>query len=142
MDDQLNDSATSRPNNSENIGSWGGPWSYPQQPQMPQYPDQNTPMPQYSYPPQQYGYPQQPNTYYPQPVYPQQSYFPSQKTNGLAIVAFILSFFISILGIILGHIAIRDIRLTGERGDGLAWTAITIGWVCLILQVLILIQIL
>lgn len=61
------------------------------------------------------GYPVQPN--------------PSEKTNTLAIVALISAFFISVLGIILGHIALSQIKKTGEGGRGLALAGTIIGYV-------------
>jgi len=53
----------------------------------------------------------------------------------MAIVALILSlagFIIGVsapVGAILGHIARRQIRETGEDGDGMALAAIIIGWI-------------
>lgn len=52
----------------------------------------------------------------------------SAKTNGLAIAALVSSFFISLLGIILGHIALNQIKTTGEGGRGLAIAALVIGY--------------
>ncbi|MGY3381199.1 hypothetical protein ACVWYS_003156 [Arthrobacter sp. TE12231] len=58
-----------------------------------------------------------------------QGYAPaSAKTNGLAIAALVSSFFISLLGIILGHIALNQIKTTGESGRGLAIAALVIGY--------------
>ena len=53
----------------------------------------------------------------------------SAKTNGLAIAALVSSFFISLFGIILGHIALNQIKTTGESGRGLAIAALVIGYV-------------
>lgn len=50
-------------------------------------------------------------------------------TNTLAIVALIASFFVSIVGIICGHIALGQIKRTGERGRGLALAGTIIGYV-------------
>lgn len=61
------------------------------------------------------GYPPQPN--------------PSEQTNTLAIIALISSFFISVLGIVLGHIALSQIKKTGEQGRGLALAGTIIGYV-------------
>lgn len=54
---------------------------------------------------------------------------PPQRTNGLAIAAFVLAFFFSLLGLILGYVARSQIRESGEGGAGLALAAIIIGWV-------------
>lgn len=80
-----------------------------QQPQPPQQPA--PPAPGYL---QQPGYVQQPQ---------------GGKTNTLAIVAFISSFFVHILGIILGHIALSQIKRSGEGGRGLALAGTIIGYV-------------
>jgi len=51
--------------------------------------------------------------------------------NTLAIIAFIASFFISIAGIIMGHIALGQVKKTGERGRGFALAGTIIGYVSL-----------
>ncbi len=48
------------------------------------------------------------------------------KTNTLAIVGFILSFFVSIAGLICSIIARKQIRETGEGGSGLALAGLII----------------
>ena len=69
-----------------------------------------------------------------QPQYQQGYGAPAQpRWNVMAIVAFIASFFISILGIILGFIALSQIKRTGEQGRGLALAAVIIGFVALAL---------
>lgn len=50
-------------------------------------------------------------------------------TNTLAIIAFVLSFFVSIAGIICGHFALRQIRETGEAGREFALAGVIIGYV-------------
>lgn len=73
-----------------------------------------------------------------QPQYQQSYGAPAQPGwNVLAIVAFIATFFISILGIILGFIALSQIKRTGEQGRGLALAAIIIGFVALALGIII-----
>ena len=47
----------------------------------------------------------------------------------MAIVGFILAFFISVVGVILGFVALSQIKRTGEQGRGLAIAAIIIGFV-------------
>jgi uncharacterized membrane protein len=60
----------------------------------------------------------------------------SDKFNVLAIIGFIASFFISIVGIVLGFIALSQIKRTGERGRGLALAAIIIGFVAIVLSII------
>lgn len=50
----------------------------------------------------------------------------SDKYNTLAIVGFVLSFISSIIGLILSIIAYRQIKETGEKGNGLALAGIII----------------
>ncbi|MGO3042460.1 DUF4190 domain-containing protein [Ancrocorticia populi] len=45
----------------------------------------------------------------------------------MAIAAFISSFFIAIVGVILGVVALNNIKQTGEKGTGFAWAGIIIG---------------
>ncbi len=51
------------------------------------------------------------------------------RTNTLAIVALILSLTVSLGGIICGHIALSQIKRTGEGGYGLALAGTIIGYV-------------
>lgn len=80
--------------------------------------------PSASYP--QGAYPPGP---YPPAGYPYGFYPPAQTTNVLAIVGFVASFFVGLAGIICGHIALSQIRRTGEKGRGLALAATIIGYV-------------
>lgn len=52
----------------------------------------------------------------------------SEKYNTLAVVAFILAFFVSIAAVVLGHIALSQIKRTNERGWGLAVAALCLGY--------------
>lgn len=54
---------------------------------------------------------------------------PVQKTNTLAIVALVLAFFVQIAAVVCGHIALSQIKKTGEQGRGLAIAALVIGYV-------------
>ncbi|MFI6233561.1 DUF4190 domain-containing protein [Micromonospora sp. NPDC050784] len=90
-------------------------------------PPATQPMPGYAppgYAPQGYP-PQYPGYGYPQPP----------KTNGMAIAAFVLALlgFTSCItapvGAILGHVAQKQIRLSGEGGAGMAKAAIIVGWI-------------
>jgi hypothetical protein len=49
------------------------------------------------------------------------------RTNALAIAAFASAFFIGVTGVILGFIALHQIKTTGERGRGLAIAALVVG---------------
>lgn len=54
-----------------------------------------------------------------------------RQTNPLAIVSFVSSFFISLVGIICGHIALSQIKKSGGKGRGLALAGTIIGYVSL-----------
>jgi Domain of unknown function (DUF4190) len=56
-------------------------------------------------------------------------YTPAPRTNVLAIVAIILGFLVPIGGIITGHIALSQIKKTGEAGHGLALAGTIVGYV-------------
>ncbi|WP_341718895.1 DUF4190 domain-containing protein [Micromonospora sp. FIMYZ51] len=77
------------------------------------------------YPPPQPGYPP------PQPGYG----YPQRQTNSMAIVALVLSLIgigsciTAPIGAIMGHVAMRQIRETGESGEGMAKAAIIVGWI-------------
>lgn len=72
---------------------------------------------------------------YPQPMYHPGYGYPQPKTNSLAIAALVsslLGFMLCVtapVGAILGHVAQKQIRETGEGGDGLAKAAIIVGWI-------------
>jgi hypothetical protein len=59
-----------------------------------------------------------------------------QKTNTLAIVGFILSFFVTVAGIIVSVIALRQIKQTGEGGHGFALAGLIIGIVGTVIWVI------
>lgn len=64
---------------------------------------------------------------------------PQEKWNVLAIVGFIVAFFVSIVGAVLGFIALSQIKKTGEKGRGLAIAAIIIGLVWFVINILMII---
>jgi hypothetical protein len=110
------------PGGSGGYGSQGGSGDYPP-------PGGQQPYGQPGYGQQPYGqqgYGQQP---YGQPGYGQDPYGQQRKpgTNGLAIAALIVAFFIGLLGVILGLVAKSQIKKTGQGGDGLATAAIVVG---------------
>ncbi|MCI0155578.1 DUF4190 domain-containing protein [Leifsonia shinshuensis] len=82
----------------------------------------------------------------PQPLPPQQPQQPQYGAyqqpqpagyNTMSIVAFILAFFVSIVGIILGFVALSQIKRTGEQGRGLALAAVIIGFVEVAIGILV-----
>ncbi|BFU42206.1 DUF4190 domain-containing protein [Krasilnikovia sp. MM14-A1004] len=98
------------------------------------------------YPPQAYGqqpqYGQQP---YGQPQYGQQPYgaqpyaqpyAAGQSTNTMAILALVFAFVFSPAAIVLGHVAKKQIRETGEGGEGLATAGLWLGYIFTILPLL------
>lgn len=82
------------------------------------------------------SYQQPPQPSYQQPAY--QSYQAEMKppTNILAILGFVGVFIWSLVGIVLGHIALSQIKKTGESGHGLALAAVIIGYARLALEFL------
>lgn len=70
-------------------------------------------------------------------IYSQQNYSqqgfaqqPQQnKTNTLAIISLVTSFFVGLVGVICAHIALRQIKRTGEGGKGLAIAGLVIGYI-------------
>ncbi|MGR2753054.1 DUF4190 domain-containing protein [Agromyces arachidis] len=61
----------------------------------------------------------------------------SQKTNVLAIVSLVSSFLIPLVGIITGHIALSQIKKTGEQGRGLAVAGLIIGYVLFVVGIIV-----
>jgi hypothetical protein len=84
-------------------------------------PESVTPPPAPAAPPAQPTYPA-----YGQP--PAAGYY-APPTNTLAILALVLAFVIAPGGIICGHIALSQIKRTGEGGRGLAVAGLIIGYV-------------
>lgn len=63
--------------------------------------------------------------------YPPAGYYPPYappETNVFAILALILGFFTGILGVVFGHIALHQIKRTGQSGRGLAIAGLIIGY--------------
>lgn len=61
------------------------------------------------------------------------------ETSALAIVAFVGSFFVPVLGIVLGHVSLAQVRRTHERGRGFAIAGLAIGyaWLAFVLLVVL-----
>ncbi|WP_433370906.1 DUF4190 domain-containing protein [Actinoplanes sp. CA-142083] len=84
---------------------------------------------------QQPGYGQQP--YGGQPGYPQPVYVPVAGTNTMAILALVFAFIFAPVAIILGHMAKKQIRQSGEQGEGLATAGLWLGYIFTGLGVLV-----
>lgn len=61
----------------------------------------------------------------------------SAHTNGLALASIIVVWFASLVGLVLGYIALSQIGRTGEQGRGMALAAVIIGWIGTAASVLI-----
>jgi len=89
-------------------------------------PPQPSPYVQPAAQPNPYAQPAAPPNPYGAPAY---AYAPGPRTNTLAIVGFVLSFIVSVAGIICSHIALSQIKRTGEGGRGLALAGLILGYV-------------
>lgn len=69
------------------------------------------------------GYPQQPPA--------------GQKTNTLAIISLVTGFCISLAAIITGHIALSQIKKTGEKGRGLAIAGLVLGYLGVVAGIIV-----
>ena len=67
--------------------------------------------------------------------------YPAQKsgTNVLAIIALVGAFVFPLAGVICGHIALSQIKRTGEQGRGLALAGLIIGYIYIAIVVLLII---
>ena len=57
---------------------------------------------------------------------------PPTRTNPLAIASFVLAFFVTLLSIIFGHVALNQIKRTGEGGRGLALAGLWISYLSVV----------
>ena len=66
-----------------------------------------------------------------QPAYGQQPYpyAPVATTNTMAILALVFAFIFAPAAIVLGHVAKKQIRQTGEQGEGLATAGLWLGYI-------------
>jgi hypothetical protein len=80
--------------------------------------------------------------YQPQYPPPYPGYGVASRTNGLAIASLVCSLgglitcISAPVGIVLGHVARRQIRQTGEQGEGLATAGLWVGYILTALGVL------
>ena len=93
------------------------------------------------YPQPQYGPPGYPPQGYPPPGYGAPGYPPVyvRPTNTMAILSLVLAFVFAPAGLILGIIARKQIRQTGEDGDGLALAGMIVGGIFTVFFVLIIV---
>ncbi|MBX0301037.1 DUF4190 domain-containing protein [Cryobacterium sp. 1639] len=59
------------------------------------------------------------------------------KYNVLAIISLVSAFFVSLAAIICGHIALNQIKKTGEKGRGLAIAGLVLGYLGLITGIIV-----
>ena len=65
-----------------------------------------------------------------QPGYGQQPYAPVvATTNTMAILSLVFAFVFAPAAIVLGHVAKKQIRQTGEQGEGLATAGLWLGYI-------------
>jgi Domain of unknown function (DUF4190) len=123
------------PGNGPPPGAYGSP-QYPSSGQ----PYGQSPYDQNPYAQPQYGAPQYGQSPYGQPQYG--AYGPQARTNGLAIASLVCSLaglltcISAPVGVVLGHIARRQIRETGEQGEGLATAGLWVGYILSVLGLL------
>jgi hypothetical protein len=76
-----------------------------------------------------------PNAAYPQ-SYPQQG--PAERYNVLAIISLVTAVLsISLAAIITGHIALSQIKRTGEKGRGLAIAGLVLGYLGILAGIIV-----
>lgn len=87
-------------------------------------------------PPPPGGYPPPPPGYQGYPPPPGYGYYgPSRGTNGFAIASLVCAFVCAPLGVIFGVMARKQIRESGQDGDGLALAGIIVSAVSIALLV-------
>ena len=109
-------------------------------------PEYGAPAPQYGAQPVPYGsepYGAQPygaQPYGAQPYYAQPAYYGVQRpatTNGLAIASLVTAIVgVSLVAVILGHIAMNQINKTGEQGKGMAIAGLVLGYLGMLVGII------
>lgn len=128
-----------QPNQPSDQPSYGPPPADPMAPPTQPIPDPYAPPGSSagSYGPPPYGEPPasgQPNYGAPQPQYQTgypgyPGYAPARGTNVMAILSLVFAFVFAPAGIVLGHMAKKQIKERGEEGDGLATAGLVISYV-------------
>ena len=72
-----------------------------------------------------------PPGYYPPPL----PYPPARSTNGMAIAALVSALVFAPAGIVFGHIALSQIKRTGEDGRGMALAGLILGYVLTLVSI-------
>jgi hypothetical protein len=102
-------------------------------------------------PPVADGYPQEPQPGYGQqpagaapygaPQFAPQYGAPvaEEKYNVLSIVSLVSAFFVSLVAVITGHIALSQIKRTGEKGRGLAIAGLILGYLSIAATIVVII---
>jgi len=101
---------------------FGQPSAYGQQPAYGQPGDP-------AYGQQQYGQPAYGQPQYGQPGYGHPYAPPAAGTNTMAILALVFAFVFAPASIVMGHVAKKQIRQTGEQGEGLATAGLVLGYI-------------
>src|ERR687890_1845238 len=57
---------------------------------------------------------------------------PPTRTNPFAIASLVLAFFVTLLSIVFGHVALNQIKRTGEGGRGLALAGLWISYLSVV----------
>lgn len=61
----------------------------------------------------------------------------ADKWNVLAIISLVSSFFVSLAAVVCGHIALSQIKRTGERGRGLAIAGLVLGYLGILAGIIV-----
>jgi len=61
------------------------------------------------------------------------------KWNVLAIVSLVSAFFVSLAAVICGHIALSQIKKTGEKGRGLAIAGLVLGYLGILSGIIVIV---
>ena len=119
VDPTRNDPTRNDPTGSMPSGSSVPPaYETPAAPAYPSYPAPGTPA----------------ATAYGQNPYGQQN--PQDKYNVLAIISLVSAFFISLVAVITGHMAMSQIKKTGEKGYGLALWGLILGYLGIVVGII------
>jgi hypothetical protein len=116
---------------------YGQPPPYAPTSGQPQYGQPQYGQPAYGQPPaygQQPGYGQ---PQYGQPGYGQPAYGGQAPTNTMAILSLVFAFVFAPAAIVMGHVAKKQIRQSGESGEGLATAGLWLGYIFTGLYVLL-----
>ena len=63
----------------------------------------------------------------------------ADKWNVLAIISLVSAFFVSLAAVICGHIALSQIKKTGEKGRGLAIAGLVLGYLGILSGIIVIV---